>query len=445
MRRCSWRNAAKISCVSMLGVVGCSGTTLAYAAAQGSDGLSAWLANSKITAQLRDYYFTEQYAHILPFKRANSLGGWINIHTPNYRGLSLDVGGYTAQSLGVNPSDPKQTVPSLPSSDLTVLGQAYVQYAGHGLTIRAGNQPLNTPFAQSNALDTRMIPPMFQGVGGRYKTPVPGLSLYGYRIYRFKGWASTDFTNTDTGKSATNLIAKIPQVKSNGFVTYGVRDHYRNLRSQVWYYDFYNRLRLGYGEVKAHVGLERGPLKALLFGAQVAREWNTGHQTLPYQHVDSNLYGARVGIVVPHDVALLSYNAVTRHDGAFRGGGFVSPYQLGAYDTSTIYTDVFGVSLGSSVASPGQAWSLKDIWKLPQQHLILIGDYTHLNAPSRFIGANGTLPGVGAHAHTEEFIGKYNFAKNWQAKLLYARINTNSKLGAIQVGRFYLTYSFGRV
>lgn len=424
---------------------------MAYANAKGGDsgvgpdGLTSWLSNSKVTGQFREYYYTEQYGNILPFKHSNSMGGWLNVHTPGYKGLSLDVGAYTAQSLGLNTNSEKSQIKSLPSSNLTVLGQAYLQYAGHGLKLRAGDQPLNTPFAQTDALDLRMIPPMFQGVGGSYHTPVSGLSLYAYRMFRFKGWDSSGFAKTDTGKNPYNVIAPVPQVSSIGFGAYGAKEHYKNSKLQLWYYDFYNRLRLGYGEYNYHYKLGYAGIKALIFGAQYAKEWNAGSQVAPYQHVNSNLSGVRFGFAVPHNTLLLSYNDVQNHPGDFRGGGFVSPYQLGAYDTPTIYTDVFGVSLGSVVASPGHAYGIKDILKFPGHHLLFIGKYTILDTPQHFVGTSGVIDGVGRAANTWELIGKYGFAPHWSFKFLYASIHKHSKLGTIRVGRLFLTYTFSKI
>jgi len=405
------------------------------------DSLTQWLSKSKITGQFRDYYYTEKYEKILPFKHTNSIGGWLNIHTPGFHGWSVDLGAYTAQSLGLNAHNAKTQVGDLPYYNLTVLGQAYIQYRNYGFKIRAGNQPVDTPFAQSNTMDLRMIPPLFQGIGGSYKTPVKGLSVYAYRMFRFKDWASSSFQTTDTGKGGYNVIAPVPRVSSGGFVTLGAKEHYGKSTAQFWYYDFYNRLSLGYGEYAYKLPLHGSALKALLFGAQYAREWNTGNQAAPYKNVDSTLVGLRVGFLVPHDILFLSYNNVQNHPGAFRGGGFISPYLLGEYDTSTIYTDVFGVALGSVVGSPGHAYGIKDVLKFPKHHLTFIGKYTQLYAPDEFIGTNGPIKGVGT-AHSWDFIARYNFAKSWAFKFLYAAIHNNSHLGTIQIGRVYLTYNF---
>lgn len=419
-----------------------TGATAGHKKADPPDPFTSWLAQSKITGQFREYYYTQKFQNILPFRHSNSLGGWLNVHTPSFHGFSFDVAAYTAQSLGLNSHSAASQIKSLPDTNLTVLGQAYVQYQGHGLKIRAGDQPLNTPFAQSSAVDFRMIPPMFQGIGGSYKTPLKGFSVFAYRMFRFKAFNSTGFETTDTGFNPYNAISPIPQVTSDGFAVYGAKEHYGASTAQLWYYDFFNRLSLGYGAYDYHWGIGGRYLKAVLLGGQFATEWNTGNQKAPYKNVDSKLYGLQVGFVVPHDILFLSYNNVSTNPGSFRAGGFVAPYLLGNYNTPTVYTDVLGASLGSGApALPGHAYSIKDVVKLPQYHTLLVGAYTIIHSPNQILGANGTLSGPG-NAHAWELIGKYGFAPGWAVKALYVDIDNNSALGKIQLLRFYLTYNF---
>ncbi len=403
---------------------------------------TSWLAQSKVTGQFREFYYTQKFQNILPFRHTNSLGGWFNIHTPGYHGWSLDAGAYTAQSLGLNAHSQATQIKSLPDFNLTVLGQAYLQYKGYGLKLRAGNQLIDTPFAQSNEVDFRMIPPMFQGIGGSYKTPVKGLSLYAYRMFRFRGFVSSGFERTDVGFNPYNVINPIPQITSAGFAAYGAQEHFGSSTAKLWYYDFYNRLSLAYGEYDYHMGIGGHFLKALLLGAQYAKEWNTGNQTLPYQNVDSELYGLRVGFVVPHNIVFLSYNGVRSNPGAFRAGGFVTPYLMGNYNTPTIYSNILGAAIGAGApALPGHAYSIKDVVKFPHYHTLLIGAYTVIHAPDSIMGASGPLGGSGT-SHAWEFIGKYSFSHGWATKVLYVSIDNNSALGKIQLLRFYLTYNF---
>ncbi len=401
---------------------------------------TSWLAKSKITGQFREYYFTKKFQNILPFRHSNSLGGWINIHTPSASGWSGDVGFATAQSLGLNSNAADTQVPSLPPTNLTVLEQAYIQYARYGLQVRAGDQPMETPLASTNLIDYRVIKPTYQGIGATYRA-TKDITLYAYRMFRFKGYTSSGYETLDTGKHHENFIAPIAQVKSGGFATYGMKWHHRGSTAQLWYYDFYNRLNTAFGEYTYHLGLGHPFLKAMLFGVQYAKQWNTGNQVLPYKDVNSSLYGAQIGFVVPHNIVFLAYNNVPNKPGSFRSGGFASPYQYGNYDTHTFYTDNFGTSLGSDVATPGHVYSIKDVLKFPREHLLFVGMYSLLHAPDQLIGSNGTFTGVGT-AHTWEFVAKYGFAKDWSAKFLYVNIDNNSALGTIQIGRFFLTYTF---
>lgn len=446
MFRFKFLRASHLVAILALAAIALCGIPRSYAAtgtskSQSTSSFTGWLAASKVTGQLRDYYFTEKYQYHLPFRHSNSLGGWLNIHTPSVWGLSADIDVATAQALGLNSSNPSANVPSLPDTNLTVLQQAYLQYQSHGFQFRAGDQEINTPMASSDPIDYRVIKPSYQGFGASYHIS-SAFTVYAYRMFRFKGYAMSGYERVDTGKYVNNVIAPLPQVNSIGFGAYGGKWHHGSSTAQVWYYNFYNRLDALYGEYNYHMGIGGHFLKAILLGVQAGKEWNAGSQVASYQNVNSRLYGAQIGFVVPHNIVFLAYNDVPYQAGAFRGGAYVSPYQQGNYDSHTFYTANFGTSLVSETASPGHSFLLKDVLKFPHYHLLFVGEYAITHAPDHYLGASGPLSGVG-NAHSMTFVAQYGFAPHWSAKFLYFYVdNNNSFLGRINAGRFYLTYTF---
>ena len=75
---------------------------------------------------------------------------------------------------------------------INALGQAYIQYAlSHRLMLRIGNQIINTPWMGPR--DSRMLPQTFQGIYAAL-TLIPGLSLEGMRVFRWKSRTSIDYS-----------------------------------------------------------------------------------------------------------------------------------------------------------------------------------------------------------------------------------------------------------
>lgn len=403
------------------------------------DSFSQWLSQTKVTGQFRAYYLTKHYQYFKPFQHSGSVGGWLNIDTAPFHDFSADLGVYTAQSLGLNPTNPVARVTELPADNVTTLGQAYLQFKSSGFTVRGGNQAINTPFANNS--DFRMIPATFQGVSAVWASAAPGLTLSFYRMFRFKPWWASGFERTDTGKSPYNGIAQVPAVDSGGFAAFGAKYARTPLDIGGWYYDFYNRLSLGYGEVHYHVGIGGHFLKALILGGQAAREWNTGNQADPYRDVNSTLYGAQVGFAVPHNVIFASYNRVPIHDGSFQAGGFVDPYLQGNFNSSPIFTDIFGMSMGSQFGVPGHGYSIKDVIKL--NRLILIPAYTTYDFVASATGPGGqTVNGPGS-IHGYMLIAKYNLTNHWQFEFDGAYKQSKAPIGKVALAFFDLRYTFG--
>jgi len=406
--------------------------------AQQYDSFDQWISQTKITGQLRFAYYTVDWQHIHPFQHSSSFGGWLNLKTAPFHNFSIDVTLNTAQALGLNPTNLAAEVPELPATNVSALSQAYLQYKHGGVTVRGGNQAINTPFA--NESDFRMIPATFQGVSAVWADALPGLTLSAYRMYRFKPWWATGFERTDTGNSPFNA-GQVPAVDSIGFAAFGAEYQNKSLKLSGWYYDMYNRLDLMYGEASYHVAIGGHFLKALILGTQALRESNTSSQVAPYRDVNSKLYGAQLGFVVPHNVIFVSYNDVPTHDGSFQAGGFVDPYLQGNFNSSPIYTDIFGMSLGSQFGLPGQGYSIKDVIKLDR--LTLIPGYTNYHLISHAIGPSGEPVSGPGNINGWMLLATYNLTPHWQIVYSGAFKQSKSKVGRISPNFFMLKYDFG--
>lgn len=405
------------------------------------ESLGSWLSKTEFTGQLRAYYFSQFYENIRPSQLTNSVGGWFKLETPDISGFNLGLAAYTAQNIGSREDARENT--SLPNKDVTTLGQAYLQYKNAGLKLRLGRQPIETPLAESMGVDYRMIPPFYEALGGHYKLPSENLEIHGYKVFRFKGYGYSGFNKLDTGANPSNQIGVLPQTSSSGFETIGVKSKYRNSNLDFWYYHFDNRLNAFYTEGSHRIDTNRNFLKSVSLSAQFSHEWDTSDQKGDYKDVDSDLYGIEIAAQLPYNEVALSYNEVTSHPGAYRGGGFISPYQQGNYNTTRFFTNQLGASLSSVDVAPGRAYSLNDTIRLPNHGLTLAFGYTHLDSPELVRGSNGFFKGSGSNAHSYQLVARYQISENWKLQSLLARIDRKGPLGSIQVAHFYLTYDFG--
>lgn len=407
--------------------------------AQAYSSFDDWVSQTKVSGQFRSGVFTVDWQHIRPFQRTFSIGGWVDLQSAPINGFSLNVSMATAQGLGLNSSNPMKALPEVPSANVTTLMQAYLEYANHGLVLRGGNQLIDTPFA--NGSDFRMIPASFQGISAVWSDVVPGLQLSGYRMYRFRPWWATNYGRSDTGTSPFNA-GQVPEVDSTGFLAFGANYTISDLKLTAWYYDFYSRLKLTYGQADYRVAVHTPFLKAILLGAQGVHETNSGGQTLPYQQVGSKLYGTQIGFVLPHNTVFVSYVDVPKNDGAFRAGGFVNPYLQGNYNSSPIFTDIFGMTIGSMFGLPGRGASVKDVIKIG--HLTLIPAYTNYHFMEQGIGPGGELVKGPGKIHGFMLLGMYNLTPHWKLQFSGAYKQSKSAVGRISPNFLQVVYKFDK-
>ena len=331
--------------------------------------LAAKTAANPLTygAYIRGFYFTRLNNAQLTKKNPLNQGSWnggVSVHAGyDFGGGFSAAGTYfyadpfagncdTAQSHAAGapcvhantgaengPTNPDDT---LPGFRMSTLYEAYVQYKDPLLFARAGNQVINTPWA--NASDSRLKPVAFQGADVSYKF---SKNLIGDFMYmdRFESRVDSDFLNStlltatkiaDTPGAGSNLhIPAYSAITTNGF-GYG-RFGYVNdgLSANLYYYgfsDIANALWLD-----ARYGWKGGvrPFVALQAGA----EQNAG--TAVIGKIDSRAFGIQGGVSPWRNIDLtVGYNyvpeksdtialpgGVTCSNGSI-GGAAVFPYFL---------------------------------------------------------------------------------------------------------------------
>ena len=377
-----FRRSLAVTCVAA--------TAFAAAAVVHADTLAGFLSRGRLSGQLRAYEFTRDYSTASTVNaRAFSLAGLLDYRTaPFLDGFSLGASFYTANALGSRNSDPAQVDATLmgPTNAINALGQAFVQYSGHAVLVRLGDQLITTPWAGSS--DSRALPATYRGAYGTY-SPVAGLTLTAVRILRFKGRTADGFFADNNYYPATwmgdanyggigNLPARARAAR--GTLAFGAAYGRSGLKASAWYYRFYGFAHMLYGQVDATLPIH-SPL-APFAGVQVVREWgrlNRFAETAtrffgqPGTAVDDLTLGAIAGVKARGASLSVAYDQLRRAGpGALGAGVLISPYTAG-YATDPLYTT--SMIRGMVELGPGHAWKVRASEAALGERLLLSASY----------------------------------------------------------------------
>lgn len=270
------------------------------------------------------------YARIIDFKSINaffggfdqntaSYGGVIGYKTAPYLGFTLAIDGGFQR--GIDHSSNPNYIDSFLGPDVTVLGQAYVDWSHGKFDITAGNQKVNVPFISD--YDYRMIPLLFQGLTARYGDNDDYVTAFA--IDRYKSYIDSSFTRETDYNSRIDPFSPAGVQQTPGFWGVGgVRKLDFDpvvVTAQAWYTKYSDYANLGY--VEGQIIKKDGPLKPFL-GVQILGEDGDGTEILG--RVDAQMYGAQLGIKYNSITATLNYDRITPHASAYGDGSVVLPY-----------------------------------------------------------------------------------------------------------------------
>lgn len=345
--------------------------TAALAPAAPADTLADFLAQGSFSGQLRAYYFRRDYATpTVVNANAFAVGGLFTYQTAEFLdGFSVGASFFTANALETHDAAPARIDTTLigTANSINSLGQAFVQYSGHGLLLRVGDQLVTTPWV--SASDGRVLPATYQGAYGAF-TPMAGLTFEALRVLRYKGRTADGYFKDNNYYPPTwdgdvdyggtgNLPAKAPP--TSGAAAFGIDYAIDGLKSSAWYYDFDDFAHILYAQVDETPPLG-SPLKPFL-GAQAVREWGssnifaaTGTHFFgqPGTSTDNLTLGGIAGLKLSGASVSVSYDRMrSAGSGALGGGALVSPYTSG-YATDPLYTS--SMIHGMVELGPGSAW-----------------------------------------------------------------------------------------
>jgi len=311
-------------------------------------GVADYFNQTAFHGTLRAYFFERAYSNdTILDQNAFSLGGYAGLVTAPLYGFQAGLTLGAANSLGVNPKNPKQVDTTLPGDTVYVLTEGFLQWTHKYFLVRGPDQILDTPWIMPS--DSRMKPSAFRGFYGEaypfadFK-PLEDISIVGVRVFDFNGRAEGDFTPTNLyipghagGSPITQLTGETVPGASAFAIKYGKKGS--ALNGQLWWHQFYNFSKLLWLDTnyiyKTHSGVDP------LFGFQFAHQTGDGENTIALagkgQAGTSQAYGVLAGVDTPYVRLTAAYNGITSDPGAFANGDLLSPYSTG-YSTDPLYT-----------------------------------------------------------------------------------------------------------
>ena len=351
------------------------GTGVAQAAS-----LDNILNGVQVDGKVRAYRFTRQFTPNVNSTDQNAFGlaGILNLHTDAAAdGWGFGVTGMTAQSLGLN--DPAGTVDATlmgKQSQYSVLGQLYLQYRQPLWMVRAGDQELSTPWMGGS--DSRVLPATYQAVLLQIN-PIDHLHVYALRETAWKSRTSDNYFQNnlyypstwggDQSYGGAGGLAAGTQ-RFSGTLAAGADYKANGLNARLWYYEFYNFANMGYGE--ATYTYKTGTGFNPFVGIQGVTENLSASKSFLGQKVDSQTYGFKVGVNIPHGQIFVAYDKINDNTGAYGNGKIVSPFTA-SYATDPLWTT--SMIRGLVELGPGHAWKVKGTYKLFNNQLRLMAAY----------------------------------------------------------------------
>lgn len=374
------------------------------------DSVADFLKQTTFSGNLRAYDFNRVYSDhtqsAQPSQSAFSVGGRLDMQSAQFlNGFSVGVGFLTAHSLSANNRSDNlahldQTLAGGRNS-ITALGQAYLQYKNSWITVKGGDQNINTPWI--NDSDSRLLPATYQGFFAD-ATPLNNLHLIGLRIFRWKSRTSTDYFQNNLyyapsyggddmqGGAKTGLNSADTQ----GALAFGTTYADHGVKIGLWYYNFEQFANMVYND--SQYTFKTGSGFDPFIGDQFSRQWKSDSllngapvNTVKGQSVDNLSYGGRVGLNSPYGQLTVSYLEIANHQGTVGNGALISPYTIG-YTTDPL--DTSSMIRGMVDLGPGQAWKVRYSKRFFQEQFAVIGAFARYHSDA-YGSSNNALIDLG--------------------------------------------------
>lgn len=276
----------------------------------------------KADGDLRMLYYANHNAFFVHDADRNtaSFGGMLGFTTAALDGFSVRLSAFAQQNFARS-SRAKGFNRDL-GHDISALGEAYLQWQGHDLQARIGNQELKAP-PFTATYDYRIIPEVYQGVKLRYGNA--SRYLMAMRMFRFKSRISNSYTRTTNYNASFSPFPPNTTGRTDGFWAVGGADSGNagptHLSGQAWFFNYKDYANMYY--VDGSVARASGSIRPFV-SAQFIRETDTGRALLG--RVDNHTYGLRLGLKHNSLTATLNYDRMPHQADTFLNGSLVTPY-----------------------------------------------------------------------------------------------------------------------
>ena len=312
------------------------------------NGISDYFSQTHYHGNIRAYFFERAYSKDTALdQNAFSLGGFAGLVSAPFYGFQAGLTLGAANSLGLNPENPKQVDATLPAATVYTLTEGYLQWTHKYFMVRGPDQIIDVPWIMAS--DSRMKPSAYRAIYGEaypfvdYE-PLKDLYFIGLNVFDFNGRAEGSFNASNlyipghAGGSGINALEGQEAPGASAFaIKYGKKGG--DLNAQMWWHQFINFSQLLWLDVNYIHKNQSGynPIFGIQFANQAGDAENTIALAGKGAAGNSQAYGILAGLDTPYVRLTAAYNGITSDAGTFANGDLLSPYSTG-YSTDPLYT-----------------------------------------------------------------------------------------------------------
>jgi hypothetical protein len=222
---------------------------------------------------------------------ATALGGILKYETAPWNDFKLGAAGYVSMKFPFASGSGENLNPDFFDSDgdsFIYLGEAYLDYSAHDVSLRIGRQLVNIPFADAD--DIRMLPNTFEGIMSTY-SGIDKTTLTAGFLRRWAGYDSPMGHN-----DSINEFKKFAENhESNGVYLLGAtNESIENLALQGWVYSIDKVTNIAYTDALYTLGINDTTKIELM--AQYGYFDEDKNSDGLGAGIDGNVYGAGVNL-----------------------------------------------------------------------------------------------------------------------------------------------------
>jgi outer membrane porin, OprD family len=210
-----------------------------------------FITDASLTLHPRLYYINRHF-DTPSLQESLAIGGWVDLKTGEWMGLSFGLTPYTSQWLAGDEEDDGGGLLQEGQEGYSVLGQAYVKWSGWDSHITLYRQLIDTPFLSS--FDVKMVPVTFEAYT-LVNQSISNLTVTLSQVEHIKPWTATSFQSFS---EAAGLDGS-----DDGMTLAGLLWEPESITLQLWNYWAYNIVNSIYAQADWTGADSGGPVWSL--------------------------------------------------------------------------------------------------------------------------------------------------------------------------------------